>query len=73
MEGFYRKIKELDFRRRLSGVVFKPPYAAYYRNKFVVSDKEKLEQRFQKVSIKELNVSEPMMKSRKEINDVKSG
>jgi len=33
----------LAFRRRLSGVVFKPPYAADYGNMFVVSDKEKPE------------------------------
>jgi len=31
----------MAFRRRLSGVVFKPPYAADTGNRFVVSDKEK--------------------------------
>ena len=37
--------KGLDFRRRLSGVVSKPPYAANFGNGFVVSDKEKRGQR----------------------------
>jgi len=46
MEDFCRNTKELAFRRRLSGVVFKPPYAADTGNRFVVSDKEKPEQRF---------------------------
>ena len=72
MEDFCSDTKELAFRRRLSGVVFKPPYAADIGNIFVVSDKEKLEQGFQKVCTKELNASEPMMKSRKAIRDVKS-
>ena len=44
MEDFCSNTKELTFRRRLSGVVFKPPYAADIGNIFVVSDKEKLEQ-----------------------------
>ena len=44
MEDFCRDAKELAFRRRLSGVVFKPPYAAGNGNIFVVSDKEKLGQ-----------------------------
>jgi len=34
------------FRRRLSGVVFKPLYAAMIGNDVVVSDKEKGKQRF---------------------------
>jgi hypothetical protein len=36
-----RTSKEQAFRRRLSGVVFKPPYAADDGNISVVSDKEK--------------------------------
>lgn len=44
MEDFCSDTKELAFRRRLSGVVFKPPYAADTGNIFVVSDKEKLRQ-----------------------------
>jgi len=43
MEDFCNNAKELAFRRRLSGVVFKPPYAADIGNIFVVSDKEKPE------------------------------
>jgi hypothetical protein len=46
---------ELDFRRRLSGVVFKPPYAASVGNNGVVNDKEKRGQRPSKVRKKELN------------------
>jgi hypothetical protein len=34
------------FRRRLSGVVFKPLYAAIIGNNIVVSDKEKRRLRF---------------------------
>lgn len=45
MEGFPKRRKELDFRRRLSGVAFKPPYAACIGNRHVVSDKEKRGQR----------------------------
>ena len=40
---FYRNAKEPAFRRRLSGVVFKPLYAADTGNIFVVSDKGKTE------------------------------
>ena len=43
MEDFCSNAKELAFRRRLSGVVFKPPYAADAGNIFVVSDKGKTE------------------------------
>jgi len=39
-------LKELSFQRRLSGVVFKPLYAACIGNERVVSDKEKREERF---------------------------
>jgi hypothetical protein len=38
MEDFCSNAKELVFRRRLSGVVFKPPYAADIGNISVVSD-----------------------------------
>ena len=41
MEDFCSNAKEVTFRRRLSGVVFKPPYAADTGNIFVVSDKGK--------------------------------
>jgi hypothetical protein len=40
MEDFEYYQREA-FRKRLSGVVFKPPYAADTGNLFVVSDKEK--------------------------------
>ena len=67
-----RRCKRLAFRRRLSGVVFKPPYAADNGNMFVVSDREKTGARLRKVFSKELNVSEPMRKPRKASYDVKS-
>ncbi len=72
MEAFCTKQKGVIFRRRLSGVVFKPPYAADTGNGFVVSDKEKRKPRFLQVRITELNASEPMMKPRKAIYDVES-
>jgi hypothetical protein len=40
MEAFCDNAKGLAFRIRLSGVVFKPPYAADNGNMSVVSDKE---------------------------------
>jgi hypothetical protein len=40
-DKIYFRGDELDFRRRLSGVVFKPLYAAIVGNTLVVSDKEK--------------------------------
>ena len=45
-ETFILMLKELAFQKRLSGVVFKPLYAACVGNKHVVSDKEKREARF---------------------------
>jgi hypothetical protein len=46
MEDFFYKEEMKAFRRRLSGVVFKPLYGAIIGNKIVVSDKEKRRQRF---------------------------
>jgi hypothetical protein len=43
MEDFCINTKELAFRRRLSGVVFKPPCAADTGNIFVVSEQGKTE------------------------------
>ncbi len=41
MAGKIERGNELDFQRRLSGVVFKSPYAAIIGNNVVVNDKEK--------------------------------
>ncbi len=71
MEDFCSDTKELAFRRGPSGVVFKPPCAADNGNIFVVSDLGKTGLMIPEGVVKDLNESEPMMKSCKASYEVK--